>query len=106
MNDVCTYHIQLRGHVDEGDINATSPLQMMVVQVEADKEHPVDKGYPYTATLITICADQAGLIGLLRHLHGLGFVFLSVSRVDKDIPIGTDLRAGERCELAHNEPKE
>ena len=73
MNDMCTYLIQLRGQMDEGDINATSPLQITVVQVEANK------GYPYAATLLTVCTDQSGLIGLLRHLHGLGFVLLSVN---------------------------
>jgi hypothetical protein len=31
------------------------------------------------ATLFTVCTDQSGLIGLMRHLHGLGFVFLSVN---------------------------
>ena len=100
MNDKCTYHIQLRGQVDEGDINATSPLQITVALAETNK------GDSRSGTLITVCTDQSGLVGLLRHLHGLGFVFLSVSRVDKDNPIGMDLRAGERCELAHNEPKE
>lgn len=74
MNDMCTYHIQLRGQVDEGDINATSPLQMTVVRVDA------------AGTLITVCTDQSGLVGLLRHLHGLGFVLEFVSRVDTDEP--------------------
>ncbi len=72
MNDICTYHIRLRGQVDEGEINAMSPFQMTVERVDQ------------AATLITVCTDQSGLIGLLRHLHGLGFVFLSVSRVDTD----------------------
>ena len=78
MNDICAYHIQLRGQVDEGEINAKSPLQMTVEQVEADKEHP------HAATLLTVCTDQSGLVGLLRHLHGLGFVLLCVSRVGTD----------------------
>ena len=66
MHAICTYHIELRGPVDEQDLNAGSPLQMTVVRAN-----------PAT-TLLTICADQSGLIGLLRHLHGRGFVFLSV----------------------------
>ena len=72
MNDMCTYHIQLRGQVDGGEINATSPFQMTVERVDQ------------AATLITVRTDQSGLVGLLRHLHGLGFVFLSVSRVGRD----------------------
>ena len=67
MNDVCTYHIQLRGLVDESEVNAMSPLEMTVERVDQ------------AATLITVCTDQSGLIGLLRHLHGLGFVLLSVT---------------------------
>jgi hypothetical protein len=71
MNDVCTYLIQLRGQVDEGEINARSPLQMTVVRADPD------------ATLLTVGTDQSGLIGLMRHLHGLGFVLLAVSRIEK-----------------------
>ena len=84
MNDRCTYHIRLRGQVDEGEINAKSPLEMTVERVEADKDHPADKEHPHAATLLTVCTDQSGIVGLLRHLHGLGFVFLSASRVGTD----------------------
>jgi hypothetical protein len=68
MNDICTYLLEIRGQVDEDEINAMSPLQMTVKQMDA------------AATLLTISTDQSGLIGLMRHLHGLGFVFLSVKR--------------------------
>jgi hypothetical protein len=30
-------------------------------------------------TRFTVHTDQSGLIGLIRHLHGRGFVLLSVS---------------------------
>jgi hypothetical protein len=72
MNGICTYLIQLRGQLDEGEINPMSPLQMTVVQADT------------SATLLTVCSDQCGLIGLMRHLHGLGFVLVSVRRVDAD----------------------
>jgi hypothetical protein len=68
MHDVCTYQIEVRGQVDENVINAMSPLQMTVVRVDT------------VATLFTVCADQSGFIGLIRHLHGRGFVLLSVYR--------------------------
>lgn len=67
MDDICTYLIQLCGQVNESDLNAMSPIQMTVVRVDT------------AATLFTICTDQSGLIGLLRHLHGRGFVLLSVN---------------------------
>ena len=68
MQDICTYHIEVRGQVDEDAFNATSPLQMTVVRVDP------------AATRFTICADQSGLVGLIRHLHGQGFVLLSIYR--------------------------
>jgi hypothetical protein len=68
MHDICTYQIEVRGQVDEKAFNASSPLQMTVVRVDT------------AATLFTIRADQSGLIGLIRHLHGRGFVLLSVYR--------------------------
>lgn len=72
MNDVCTYLIQLRGKIDEAEINTLSPLQVTMA------------GADDAMTMLTVCADQAGLIGLMRHLHGLGFVFQAVTRVDRD----------------------
>jgi hypothetical protein len=68
MHDICTYQIEVRGQVDENAFNASSPLQMTVVRVDM------------AATLFTICTDQSGLIGLMRHLHRHGFVLLSVYR--------------------------
>ena len=68
MHDICTYQIEVQGQVDEKEINATSPLQMTVVRADP------------AATLFTICTDQSGLVGLIRHLHGHGFVLLSVYR--------------------------
>jgi hypothetical protein len=65
MNDICVYHIQLRGQVDEDEINAMSPLYMVREWVDT------------AVTQFTIRTDQSGLIGLMRHLHRLGFVFLS-----------------------------
>jgi len=68
MNDLCNYHIRLRGQVDEAEINGMSPLHMTIEQTGAN------------ATLFTIHTDQSGLIGLMRHLHGLGFAILSIER--------------------------
>jgi hypothetical protein len=68
MHDISTYHIELQGQVNENDINAMSPLWMTVVRREK------------ALTLLQIRADQAGLVGLIRHLHGRGFVLFSVTR--------------------------
>lgn len=66
MNDNDVYHIQIRGQVNEEEINAISPVRME--QERADT----------AVTQFAVQTDQSGLIGLLRHLHGLGFVFLYI----------------------------
>ncbi len=68
VSDSCKYRIQVAGGVDEGELNASSPLELQVEKIGAD------------STWLSIDTDQSGLIGLLRCLHGLGFVFLSVGR--------------------------
>ena len=71
MKDNCTYHIELRGQVSAGEINAAGPLQVEITQVEP------------SSTRLTLSTDQSGLVGLISYLHGLGFVLLSVYRTDQ-----------------------
>ncbi len=83
MPDQHTYLIQLHGSVDIDELNALTPLRISGTRAEA------------TTTQVTVCSDQAGLIGLLRHLHGLGFQFLSVTcqsphQGNEDVEIKTD----------------
>ena len=66
MDDISTYQIELQGQLDESDLSLTSPLEMTLLRLGA------------SSTLFTIRADQSGLIGLLRHLHGRGLVLVSV----------------------------
>ncbi len=68
MNDLCSYRLQVAGQVAEGELNALSPLEMKIERSEVD------------STWLSILTDQSGLIGVLRHLHGLGFVFIRVDR--------------------------
>ena len=68
MHDLCTYHVRVQGWVEEKVLNASSPLRVTVVRADAE------------ASLLSLRADQSGLIGLIRHLHGHGFVLLSVCR--------------------------
>jgi hypothetical protein len=67
MPDQHTYLIQLRELVNVDELNARAPLRISGARTEA------------ATTQMTVCSDQAGLIGLLRHLHGLGFQFLSIA---------------------------
>jgi hypothetical protein len=70
MNDICRYTLQLRGQVAASEINAMSPIQLSVVQGGME------------STCLTFSTDQSGLVGLLSFLHRLGFVFLSLNRVE------------------------
>ncbi len=66
MPDQHTYLIKLRGPVEVAELNAHAPLKILPVRTDS------------TMTLISAATDQAGLIGLLRHWHGLGFQFVSI----------------------------
>lgn len=70
MRDICIYHIKLRGSVRENEINVSSPLRLNLEQAVSGE------------TLLSLSTDQSGLVGLLRHLHGLGYVFLSITRIE------------------------
>lgn len=72
MDDVCIYQIVVRDGIDEKVCNASSPLLMTVVRVEP------------AATLLEVSTDQAGLIGLVRHLHQKGYLLLFVCRERQD----------------------
>ena len=63
-----TYQIKVQGQLTENDLIIMSPQQMTVIGVNTE------------ATLFTIYTDQSGLVGLIRHLHGRGIVFLSINR--------------------------
>lgn len=67
MDDLCIYQIVVRDPVSETDLNRLSPLQV-VAQVDP------------AATRLSVQTDQSGLMGLMRHLHALGFVILGMSR--------------------------
>jgi hypothetical protein len=68
MNDVSTYHLRLRGYIDQDDLNTMGPLQVTVEPVEA------------ALVRIVVRTDQSGLIGLLRHLHAHGIIILALHR--------------------------
>jgi hypothetical protein len=69
MDDICKYLIEICGRVEEDDLNSMSPMKFQVEAVGV------------VSTRISIVTDQSGLLGLMRHLHNLGLVFLSVQRM-------------------------
>lgn len=68
MHNICTYHIEVQGKVDEMALNAASPITVYVDQTNEGTAQ------------FTIRADQSGCVGLIRHLHQQGFVLLAMSR--------------------------
>ena len=68
MQEVYTYDIEVQGQVNEDEFNVISPLRVTVRRANT------------ASTLLTLHADQSGLVGLIRHLHHQGFVLLSLSR--------------------------
>jgi len=66
IEDIRTYWIEIDGAESEEEINAATPINLTVARIEKDK------------TVLTVSTDQAGLIGLLRHLHSMGIVLLLV----------------------------
>ena len=65
------YIIKIEGGVDATLVDWFGPIE--ITSVVAD-------GAEVVTTLSGIIADQAGLVGLLRHLHNLGIVLLAVER--------------------------
>jgi len=72
MDDLSYYQIVVRDPVSETDLNRLSPVQVVVAQVDP------------AATHLSVHTDQSGLIGLMRHLHALGFVIVAMSRQEMD----------------------
>jgi hypothetical protein len=70
MTDHCSYRIILRWLVSESDLADTGPLAVTI--------EPAKPG----ETLLILCTDQSGLVGFMRHLHGLGFIVQSIIRLE------------------------
>lgn len=70
MENVFTYQVRVRGEVCESDINTGSPLQARLLASSP------------AASLVAANTDQAGLVGWLRYLHGMGFDLLSFERIE------------------------
>jgi hypothetical protein len=66
------YVIKIEGCVDGTLVDWFGPVDIASVLEDGDRT---------VSTLSGIVTDQAGLVGLIRHLHGLGIVLLSVERV-------------------------
>ncbi len=66
MQDRRKYHITLRGRIDEAEFNQSSPVAVLLLANEVN------------ISQICVKTDQSGLMGLLRYLHGRGYVLVSI----------------------------
>jgi hypothetical protein len=72
MQVLSVYKIEVKGRLEEGIVNAASPIQVVVEEISD------------SYTLFTILADQSGLVGMIRFLHRQGFIILSIKRKTND----------------------
>lgn len=68
-----TYEIRVQGQVSDAWLLGFDEI---CVETGSPTDPP-----PVVATRARLTADQSGLIGALRQLHGVGLVLLSVRRV-------------------------
>jgi hypothetical protein len=72
LNSQNKYEIKIYGQLDHswlvGLADAKAPIDIMTDDSEL-------------STLSNIVMDQAGLVGLIRRLHGLGIVLISIRQV-------------------------
>ncbi len=69
MDDVCIYQIQIYEQMSAAEIERFAPPGLQLAPAGNN------------TTLLSVRSDQAGLIGLIRQLHGLGFTLLSIRRL-------------------------
>lgn len=71
LDERARYTIRLQGCVDQALTDWFGPVTIATNQCAGGR---------IATTLTATLADQAALVGLVRHLHALGIVLLSVER--------------------------
>ncbi len=66
------YVVRIQGGIDGSLTDWLGPVEIASA---------VTDGKSDVTSLSGIVTDQAGIVGLIRHLHGLGILLLSVERV-------------------------
>jgi hypothetical protein len=66
MDDVFLYRIEIREPVVAEDLLSFSPPGLTVAASSSG------------GSLLSVSTDQSGMIGLIRHLHGLGLFLRSI----------------------------
>lgn len=66
-SDLRCYQLKITGQLDDDFVASFCPPET-IIQRESD-----------TSLLSNISTDQSGILGLIRHLHNLGFAILSMT---------------------------
>ena len=77
LNSQNRYEIRVYGQVDDSWLDLFG---------EARVHSEILADHSQVTTLSDLIMDQAGLVGLIRKLHGLGIVLLSIRQVDMALP--------------------
>ncbi len=72
MGDITWYRILVRGRLASEDIALFCPPDFRIEPSEGD------------VTALVVRSDQAGVIGLIRQLHGFGCVLMLFERKEND----------------------
>ena len=70
MEETQIYRSVVRGELQAADVRTIGPHGLAV--------EPAGVGY----TRLSVCTDQAGLVGLIRFLHGMGLALVSLESGD------------------------
>lgn len=72
LNSQNTYEIKIHGRLDDSWLDWFGEAKAHVETLVNDSQ---------VTTFSDVVMDQAGLVGLIRRLHGLGIVLISIRRV-------------------------
>jgi len=74
LNSQNRYEIKICGQLDDSWLGLFG---------EAESHKAILEDNLQVTTISNIVMDQAGLVGLIRRLHGLGIVLLSIQQTEK-----------------------
>ncbi len=72
MDEPAAYRVTIQGCIGKELVDESGPVQINEVRVDPARG---------ITTLAGIFTDQVGMVGLIRHLHGLGIVLLALERI-------------------------
>jgi len=78
LNSQNTYEIKVYGQLDDSWLDRFGDAKVRAEVLDDESQ---------VTTFSNVVMDQAGLVGLIRRLHGLGIVLISVRQVlDRALP--------------------